>query len=89
MKNIEEKIRFLNQVGFGITTNAVDGFNIFKSPYKKYGARLGYSQERGFYVSVDLRERDITEIRNLAAALNNLADTAESLNDCLLEEQRK
>ena len=59
---------------------------LFASLYILNSTNLGYSHRRGFYVSVGSRERDTTEIKNLAAALNNLADVAESLNECLQAE---
>lgn len=85
MKRIEELIRFLNQTGFEIS-DARDGglgFVVRKSPHSEHGASLHYLNSRGFYVSVGSRERDTNEIRNLASALNNLADVAESLNNLL------
>lgn len=83
--SLQENIRFLNQSGFEIADEQESGlgFVVRRSPYSDYGANLGFSHRRGFYVSVGSRERDTTEIKNLASALNALAEVAESLNQYL------
>ena len=82
---LQNLISVLNKFGYEIADETENGMGyiVRKSPYTETGASLGYSPERGFYVSVGSKERTADEVIHLAAALNTLANTAKKLNEHL------